>query len=106
MAREAEFLLCLPSYRAAGGGGFLPERPIRQLSTGVSLQSAIVRWLSDHDLADAQFEPPWQLERSLGLSAVYDTHPDAEAHWDDIAEFAPEPVGRTADGYLRLRVQL
>ena len=51
-------------------------------------------------------QPAWDFAPMPGTTVIFDTGPGAARHLAEIAAFAPEIVGRTASGFLRLRLHL
>jgi len=106
MAPEARVLLVTNDFRVAGGGrypGALARRVV--LESRETTRDALRR----HIEARGAIAPPpaaagWRLIAPRGSTALFDTAPAAAGHLDGIAAFAPEPLGLTRDGFLRLRL--
>ncbi|MCR8825046.1 5'-nucleotidase C-terminal domain-containing protein [Pseudosulfitobacter koreensis] len=100
------FLVVANSFRLAGGGAFPGLAPDRiALRTDTTLTSAVIDAL-------AEGAPPplptdtWRFKKGLGVSAIVHTSPQAIHHLDQIAAHAPQPLGTTDDGFLKLRISL
>lgn len=95
------FVVATNSYRAAGGG--LSVKGERVLGLPEQVRDILLRHIA------AGGTPPegpdgWRFAPMPGRSALFDTAPAAQAHLHRIASLAPEPLGLTEAGFLRLRL--
>ncbi|TMM52892.1 5'-nucleotidase C-terminal domain-containing protein [Sulfitobacter sabulilitoris] len=101
------FLVATTQFRAAGGGGYhVFDDDALMIRGQTTLRDALVAYLRTPDCAAVRGAPPWRFKPGLGVQAVLHTHPDAITHLADIADLAPTPLGKTEDGFLRLRLSL
>jgi 2',3'-cyclic-nucleotide 2'-phosphodiesterase / 3'-nucleotidase len=101
------FVVAVNSYRAGGGGQFpgLAAAPVIYNSN----KTVVDCILQDLKTAAPDILPwpaPWALRPLGGTHAVFETGPGAMAHLDDIASFAPVPLGLNDQGFLTLRLTL
>lgn len=101
------FLVATNSFRASGGGAYPGLDGRATVAQPLTLNSDLIRSyiarrrtiapVPRHDWRIAPLPP--------GTSAWFDTGPDARAHLQDDPALQVEPIGDTADGFLRCRVQ-
>ncbi len=102
---DDSFVVVTNSYRATGGGGFRSVAPERILCRPATLtRDALAAHLARSGPVSPSAAPLWRFHARPGSSVVFETGPGAAAHLDSIAHLRPEPLGRGADGYLRLRL--
>lgn len=101
---DMRFVLALTSYRAGGGGGF----PDGGTLAPFAQPAPVLRDIIEGALARGftATEPDWRLRPQNGRVVTFDTSPRAADHLDEIAAFAPQSLGLTADGFLRLKLHL
>ena len=101
------FLVATTDHRVGGGGFFKPMQEDQiVLRTDASVEEALHEYLKAPDCAAVRSAKPWRFARSLGVSAILHTAPEATSLLQDIAEFSPEPCGRTEEGFARIRLHL
>lgn len=101
------FVVLTSAYRASGGGGLVPPLPRgRHMRHGPGYnRSALVHHLArGADPAEGAMRGGWRVTAAAGTSAVLDTSPRAAQFLHEIAIYRPEPLGETAEGFLRLRL--
>ena len=107
IADADRFVVLTNSYRAAGGGGLCPILPAcRHIALAQTLnRAALVQHIEQLGRVRATKSlGGWHLTAAPGSTALFDTAPAAAACLDDIAEYHPEVVGETDQGFLRLRL--
>lgn len=104
VADEMQFLLAMTSYRASGGGGYPNGGTLVQLAQPAPSFREVIKTALAGSFSGAQ--PDWRLRSQNGHEVVYETSPQAADHLDDIAEFMPEQLGLTPEGFLRLKLRL
>lgn len=103
----SRFLVAMTSYRGAGGGGFPGLSDAETiLQTPVDLASALRRDLQESPLGASPPDSAWRFITGRNRQVVIDTSPDAIEHLDDISRFCPTVLGKTTDGFLRIRVTI
>jgi 2',3'-cyclic-nucleotide 2'-phosphodiesterase/3'-nucleotidase len=70
------------------------------------LKDAVQDYLVSSNGEDVRAMRPWSFASGTEVSAVLLTAAEARHHLDDIAHLAPESLGMTDDGFLRLRLHL
>ncbi|MBW4709353.1 5'-nucleotidase C-terminal domain-containing protein [Roseobacter sp. YSTF-M11] len=104
---DQEFLVAVTDHRAGGGGVFRPfsddEIVVREAAP---LDEALMDYLEKPDCQAVRSAAPWRFVPHLGVRAILHTAPEALEHLSDIASLNPKPCGVTAEGFLRLRLQL
>ncbi len=103
---NARFLVGMSSYRASGGGRFPgagPGRIVQQ--SALTMRGAIADYLRAHPLHKDE-APRWGLKAKIGRTVVLETSQNARSHLDEIAEYEPEILTDSPDGFLRLRLAL
>ncbi|WP_299297541.1 5'-nucleotidase C-terminal domain-containing protein [uncultured Tateyamaria sp.] len=101
------FLVAMTSYRGAGGGVFPGlTHDTNIVRTDIDLAQAVRAELANGAGSNGPDGSVWRFAPDLGQTVVIQTSPDAEAHLDDIAPLAPEPIGLSDKGFLNVRVTL
>ncbi len=104
---EATCLLATNSYRAAGGGNFPGAGAGSQFLAGPdAIRDILRRYLHANSPLAPETDPVFGLRGAAGARVLFDTGPGAERHLSEIAHLSPEPLGLTAQGFLRLRLHL
>lgn len=99
-----EFVLATSHFRAAGGGGFFSASYARVLHRSrIHMEEAIAAAFNS-DTTLHWPRPPWHFTAGAPVRALLDTAPEAMDHLSEIAHLAPEVVGPTEEGFLRLRL--
>lgn len=104
---DDRFAIVTNSFRAAGGGGYLPGDAT--LTAGESTRT-VADLLRDHVRHHSPLDPAparnWRLSGlPPGTGAWFDTGPGARAHLDEPGLPPVEPVGLTPSGFLRCRLR-
>lgn len=104
---DQRFLLAMTSYRAAGGGHY-PGLPAADdvIQTGVPLENALIDFIRREGLPSDEDGVAWHFAPGRNVSAWIDVPPSATDHLDEIIEFSPRVMHRTAEGFTRLEVRL
>ncbi|WP_415921953.1 5'-nucleotidase C-terminal domain-containing protein [Tateyamaria sp. SN6-1] len=100
------FLVAMTSYRGAGGGGFPGLSGKTPLKTETPVFTALQRHLRANTLDPRDWSSVWSFATSQPRDVIVETSPRAIAYLEDIAAFAPEPLGLTDAGFMQLRVTL
>lgn len=105
-----EFILATNSYRGSGSGGFIPVESLcivldEQTANRDILIGHMGRVLSETVVLSPQ-APTWRFRQMPETSVIFDTSPLAEAYLRDPAHLSLTPLGQTADGFLRMRLDL
>lgn len=104
---SAQFILATNSHRAYGAGAFAPLRPRIVHFSQALLRDELVREIADTPLAPPQnYTETWRFMPLPGASALLDTGPGLRSGPAALAELKAEVVGKTQDGFLRLRLWL
>jgi 2',3'-cyclic-nucleotide 2'-phosphodiesterase/3'-nucleotidase len=106
LAPGAEVLLVTNNYRAAGGGGFPGTGPgARLVASGATNRAALLAHIrACPDIGTRPAPGGWRLTAPAGATALYDTGPGAASFLSEIADLAPDCIGLTPQGFLRLRL--
>ncbi|WP_155326425.1 bifunctional 2',3'-cyclic-nucleotide 2'-phosphodiesterase/3'-nucleotidase [Alkalilacustris brevis] len=116
-----EVLLVTNNFRVGGGGNYPAARrenlvlednpPVRRILGEflTALDSAVPALATpaqchESGLSDNTLQR-WRLRLPAGASALFDTGPGAQNHLASVPHLNPEPIGRTATGFLRLRLR-
>lgn len=104
---EMTFVLATNNYRA-GGGGFFPgtggDTTILEAPDGN--RDVLLRYIAEHRIVAPAADGNWRLAPLPGTSVLFDTSPKAVRLLERLPGLAAEPVGRTPDGFARLRIRL
>ena len=103
---DTPFLVAMTSYRGAGGGGFPGTGGAAAVQTDVSVVDALRTHLAAHQIGAQRAPSVWSFATSTKTPVTIETNPRAEAHLDEIAHHAPQPLGLTDAGFLKVRVTL
>ncbi|MEO1362744.1 MAG: 5'-nucleotidase C-terminal domain-containing protein [Pseudomonadota bacterium] len=103
---DASFLVAMTSYRGAGGSGFPGTGGAAAVQTEVSVADALRTYLTAHQIGAQRAPSVWSFATDTKTPVTIETNPRAEAHLDEIAHHAPQPLGLTDAGFLRIRVTL
>lgn len=104
---EQAFVLAVNNYRAGGGGAFphvSPDRII--LEKDMKIRDLLVRALSDPAQHTLTTKAPWSFTPITGASAVFDTGPGFQAHFDPAARPDLSILGKTDTGFLRVQIHM
>ncbi|WP_235963013.1 bifunctional 2',3'-cyclic-nucleotide 2'-phosphodiesterase/3'-nucleotidase [Ruegeria haliotis] len=106
---EQTFVVALNNYRANGGGHFrvaTQARPIDLPSMDIKgiLRDYLSGELPQDPLEQAPY--PFSLRPQPGLHSILRTGPGALKYLSELDMFAPEPLGRDAEGFERIRLAL
>ncbi|TMV83348.1 2',3'-cyclic-nucleotide 2'-phosphodiesterase [Thioclava sp. BHET1] len=106
LSPNAEFLLATSNFRTdeTGARRESTQRVILE-DTALNRDLLLEHLRSGADLA-ADPAPDWRFDPMPGTTVLFDTGPGAAAHLTTIAAFAPEILGATETGFLRLRLHL
>ena len=105
------FILATNSYRGSGSGGYAPvdgscvvlaEQTANRDVLSAYLEKTLARGAGDLPWP----EPAWRFCAMPGTSVTFDTSPRAADHLADQPGLNLTPLYRTADGFLRLRLDL
>ncbi|WP_062226259.1 bifunctional 2',3'-cyclic-nucleotide 2'-phosphodiesterase/3'-nucleotidase [Aureimonas frigidaquae] len=100
-------LVATNSFRSCGGGHFPGLSPERiALSTADETRDILSAWLSAQSCVDASIRPGWSFAPTGGAQVLFETGTAALPYLADIAHLSPEPLGTTANGFLKLRLTL
>lgn len=100
---EARFLLATSSYRAGHGGGFVSSAPAWSGQDG--MRDIVAAHVAARSPLDLRRPPEWRFAPMPGTSVTFDTAPDARPG-PETAHLELEPLGMTAEGFLRMRLSL
>ena len=103
---DAPFLVATTSYRGAGGSGFPGTGGAAAVQTEVSVADALRTYLTVHQIGAQRAPSVWSFATDTKTPVTIETNPRAEAHLDEIAHHAPQPLGLTDAGFLKVRVTL
>ncbi len=106
VAPQDRFAVVTNTYRA--GSALLSGLPAdRQIPVAREpARHALVRYLETRSVIGPLDDGggSWHLRATSGARALYDTSPDAMPHLAALARYRPEVLGRTPEGFLRLRL--
>jgi 2',3'-cyclic-nucleotide 2'-phosphodiesterase/3'-nucleotidase len=108
---DQRFILATNNYRGSGSGGYAPvDSAGTVLAERVANRDVLIAHLQHSFGSDGTPPPPrtagWRFRPMPGTSVLFDTSPLARACLDDAAPLPLTPLGRTPDGFLRLRLDL
>ena len=104
---DQEFILASNQFRASGGGGYAPTPPERIILRNTApLHARMIETLCPGSLLPWPDHAPWRFADLDGMAATILTHPDALGCVQDIAHLAPQPLGTTPCGFIRLSITL
>ncbi|WP_099824288.1 bifunctional 2',3'-cyclic-nucleotide 2'-phosphodiesterase/3'-nucleotidase [Oceaniglobus indicus] len=107
VAPDQMFVLATNSYRAAGGGTFPATGRARVIyRSHTRSRDALHAYVARNGVITPQRRPTWSFVPMPETSVQFDTGPGAIRHLEAIAHLSPEPLGQTADGFLRLHLHL
>jgi len=102
-----EFLVATTHFRAGAGLGFdMKTQHSIAVRSEVMLDAALIDYLKHPDCEAARKARPWRFAPDLGVSAIFQTAPEALAHLSEISQLNPEDIGRTEAGFAQIRVHL
>ena len=103
-----EFILATNSYRGSGSGGYAPvDHGNIVLSEQVANRDILIAHMASHALeVPPRCPPAWRFRAMPGSSVTFDTSPLAVAYLDDVPGLSLTVQGKTAEGFLRLRLDL
>lgn len=101
------FILSTTNYRVNGGGSF-PSSAADDiiLRAPIEMKDRIIQHFADNCPPVCGDVHPWSFAPMPGTSVVFDTSPSAQAHLRDAAHLAPDVLGLSPDGFLKLRLHL
>lgn len=99
------FILVTNSYRSSGAGGFVSGemRPV-SLGPPALAREVLIGLVARRPVVTPEIRPIWRFTPMPRCSAVFETSPKAQHCLNEIANLLPEPLGRTTEGFLRLRL--
>ncbi len=102
------FILATNQFRAAGGGGIIQARPDSIcLRSNINISDALIDALRHPSDAPWQHQTPWTFGiDGQPLQATLNTAPAAQQFLADMAHLSPIVAGTTADGFLRITLDL
>lgn len=108
---DQPFILATNNYRGSGSGGYAPVDSSRAvLAEQTANRDVLIAHLQRRFGTDPTPPPAqpagWRFRPMPGTSVLFDTSPLAEAYLKDAAPLSLQPVSRTPDGFLRLRLSL
>lgn len=93
------------SYRV-DGGDFPSIAGACQIDMpALSVRDVLVRHIRRKGVVRADLSPIWRFAELHATSAVFDTSPEVVPHLADVPDRRLEPVGLTAEGFMRLRLR-
>ncbi|MBN2629606.1 MAG: bifunctional 2',3'-cyclic-nucleotide 2'-phosphodiesterase/3'-nucleotidase [Rhodobacteraceae bacterium] len=104
-----DFILATNSYRGSGSGGFAPvDGASVVLADQVTNRDLLIRYLTDNRLDDSCFTAPpaWRFRALPGTSVLFETSPLAAPFIADHPSLQMQPLGRTPNGFLQVRLLL
>jgi 2',3'-cyclic-nucleotide 2'-phosphodiesterase / 3'-nucleotidase len=100
------FALATNSYRASVYSVQSPQ-PVQVLVEGSdTMREIIVTHVARKPSLPAPPPACWHFAPMPGTTVTFDSSPRAISHLADIAQFRPEPLGLTAEGFQRFRLHL
>lgn len=107
IASDDCFILATNQFRAAGGGGVTAAgKDNLILRSKISTSDALVDALAHPADSVWQSHVPWTVDCGGQIQAVLHTSPSALDHLADASHLKPTLIGRTADGFVKLRLTL
>ena len=105
--QEAEFILCTNNFRAQGAGGFAGTGSDRfALEHPAMIRDILHKYVTRLSPLSVSAQAPFRLLAGKGSGAVLKTSAAAQAHLDEIADFAPEVMGTESSGFMQVRLTL
>jgi len=102
-----EFILASNQFRASGGGGYAATPPERIISRNTApLHDRMIETLCTASPPPWPDHAPWRFADLGGVAATILTHPNAMGCIQDIAHLAPQSLGKTPCGFIRLLITL
>ena len=111
LAPDATCLVATNSYRISGGIGRPGAWPGRLVfESPDSIRDIVIAHLAEAPPPPVDPAPPpapgWRFAPMPGTAVTFMTGPAARAHLGDIAHLAPQDLGLTGKGFLKLRLHL
>ncbi len=104
---DAQFVVAMTSYRAAGGGTFPGLGDKAQLiRTKISLSDRLRSHLEHHPPGHMPASSVWRFADHVDAQVVIETSPDAAKFFDEIDAFSPRAVSVNGAGFLEVEVTL
>lgn len=107
VADDDHFVVATNSYRAGGGGNFPGAGGDTVILEGPdSNRDVLLRYVTARAEIEIAHAPAWRFAALPGTSVLFETGPGAALHLDQLPGLDIEPVGTTAEGFIRFRLRL